>query len=141
VNKFIPIGLAVMTVCLAVLGTLIITRKTEAPPRSLVPPPAEVTTVKEPVPLVDEALAAVARSHPHSKKVCYDPDWGYFLDYGKLPDPNTPDDGFLHGTLLIQDIVFHRSANGTFWMNRIDDNKYISLFPDLSGLTCKVTPQ
>ena len=104
----------------------------KAPPAT---PPTQPEVVQGPVPTTDEALAAIARYAPHSHKVCYDSEWGYFLDYG--PTPAKVDDD-LHGIWLIQNVVFHKSVNNTFFIDNIDQNSWIAVQPDLNNLPCKL---
>lgn len=99
--------------------------------------PALPPPVVEEVPTTDQALAAVARFYNHSKRVCYDADWGYFLDYGKPLTGKEEDDGMMHGNYLIQNVKFHKSSNGTFFIDNIPDDKMISVSPDLNALPCK----
>lgn len=105
--------------------------------KEVVAPPPVPTTIPEPIPTENEALTAVARYFPHSKRVCYDPAWGYFLDYGHSLMAKEEDDGMMHGNYLVRDVKFHKSSNGTFFIDNIPDEGLIPVSPDLNNLTCK----
>jgi len=129
--KFREFTASVILTCWVSVWLLGCSKKEEAPAA-----PPVVAQAPDPEPTVDEGIVALLRSHPHSKKVCYDSEWGYYIFYSVLPD-GAADDGMLHGTFLVQNIKFRQSANKTWFNDAIAENKYITVYPDVINLPCK----
>ena len=89
-------------------------------------------------PTVDEALVAVLRGHPNSKKICYDTNFdGYFMHYGPPLPAGVENDGKMHGWYLVQKIAFYQSANKAWFIGTQPDQAYVTVYPDVTGLPCK----
>lgn len=88
-------------------------------------------------PSQEAAMAAILRGHPNSLRVCADIAWnGYMLDYGPMPAPSAPADGRMHGWYLLQNVVFNKSANNTWFISTQPDANYFVVYPDVTGLPC-----
>ena len=89
---------------------------------------------------VDDALDAVVRGHPNSKKVCYDRKLnGYLIHYGPpLKAGETAEEGRYYGWLYLGKVKFYQSANNK-WFIAEQDN-HVTVYPDADGLPCKDTP-
>ncbi len=108
-------------------------KKEEAPATPVAPAPAPVSAT------VDEGITAVLRAHPNSNKVCYETNYdGYLLDYGPPLPPGSEDDGKLHGWYLLQHVQLYKSANNTWFTGLQPDKEYVTVYPDATGLPCKV---
>lgn len=104
-------------------------------------PTAEAAVVPAPVtvsPTVDEAIVAVLRGHPNSRKICYDTNFdGYFMYYGPHLPAGAEDDGKMHGWYLVQKIAFYQSANKAWFIGIQPNQNYVTVYPDITGLPCK----
>lgn len=110
-------------------------KKEEAP----TPVPAAASAPAPVTATVDEGITAVLRAHPNSRKVCYETNYdGYMLDYGPPLPPGSEDDGKLHGMYLLQHVQLFKSSNGTWFTGLQEDKEYVTVYPDLTGLPCKV---
>ena len=98
------------------------------------PPAANTTQVSEPVvalPTPEEALDAMLRGHPNSRRICIDGlrERSYFLDYGPLPEPGAKADGYYHGWLFIEKVDFYPTSNKTWFITNQAENKYKPFLP------------
>ena len=108
------------------------TKVEEAP----VAPPV-VAKAPDPKPTPEEAIIALFRAHPHAKKICYEPEFnGYYFQYPDAVDG--VEDNMRHGTTLVQDIIFLQSSNKTWFINQIEESRYVPVWPDLTDLICKI---
>ena len=89
---------------------------------------------------VEDALSAMVRGHPNSKKVCYDRKLNGYLIYYRPPlkAGDTPEEGKYYGWLYIDKVRFYQSANNTWFI--AEQNNHIAVYPDDTGLPCKDTP-
>lgn len=103
------------------------------------PAPEPVAAPVAPAMSEEQQFSAMLRGHPNSKRVCIDAERrnAYFLDYGPLPPPGTPDDGKWHGWLFIDNVEFYRTSNNTYFITNQDDKKYVQVYPDVNGLQCR----
>jgi hypothetical protein len=89
-------------------------------------------------PTVDEYLTAITRGDalgPHFKQICYDNVLdGVFILF-ESTDPNT-----FNGWYYVKDtnINVWQAANGIRFSKEIDNGMFVKVFPDVTGLTCKV---
>jgi hypothetical protein len=120
----------------ALLGLVACGKKVESVP---VPVVAASAPVVDEGPSVEQAVDAMLRSHPNSRKVCVDGErqHTYFLDYGPLLSPGADEDGRYHGWLFIERVDFYKTSNGTWFNVRMDENRYVQAYPDVTGLFCK----
>lgn len=109
-------------------------KKAETPPAVEVAAPVPVAVA----PTVDEALVAVLRGHPNSRKICYDTNFdGYFMYYGPHLPAGVEDDGKMHGWYLVQKIAFYQAANKSWFIGLQPNQSYVTVYPDVTGLPCK----
>ena len=89
-------------------------------------------------PTVDEYLTAITRGDAlgsHFKQICYDNVLeGVFILF-ESTDPNT-----FNGWYFVKytHINIWQAANGIRFSKEIDNNMFVKVFPDVTGLTCKV---
>lgn len=104
------------------------------------PPVAESAPVVEQGPTQDQKVDAMLRGHPNSRRVCVDGERpnAFFLDYGPIPPAGTPPDDKHHGILFIEKVEFYKTSNNSWFITNQADDRYIPVYPDLSGLVCKV---
>lgn len=83
------------------------------------------------------------RGHPNSRRVCVDGtrDRAFFLDYGPALKPGEQDDGKMHGWYFIEKVDFYATSNNTWFITAQEDKKYITVYPDVTGLTCQQQTQ
>ena len=98
------------------------------------------TPVVETGPSMDQKVDAMLRGHPNSRRVCVDGDRtnAFFLDYGPHLPPGAEHDGKYHGILFIEKVEFYKTSNNTWFITEQDGKKYLTVYPDLAGLVCKV---
>jgi hypothetical protein len=109
-------------------------KKAENPGATEVSAPAPAVVA----PTVDEAIVAVLRGHPNSRKICYDTNYdGYFMYYGPHLPPAAEEDGKFHGWYLVQKIQFYQAANKSWFIGLQPNQNYITVYPDVTGLPCK----
>lgn len=102
--------------------------------------PVSAPKVRDPgpfLPSTDESLDALVRAFPHSSSVCFDPPWGFYVQYTPFVIGKT--DELYHGIFLLKDIEFGRSDNGTYFIMTVPALSE-NTWPDLKGLQCKQTP-
>lgn len=103
-----------------------------------IPPPvvAEPAAV---MPTGPEMISAMLRGHPNSRQVCIDGvrDRSFFLDYGPRLMPGVEADGKYHGWLFIEKVEFFKTSNNTWFITTQEEKKYLEVYPDVIGLTCK----
>lgn len=118
----------------ALAGLTACGKKEETPQISTAAAPEPKTVA----PTVDEAIVAVLRGHPNSKKICYDTKFdGYFAYYGPPLAAGAEDDGKMHGWYLVQNIAFYQAANNSWFIGLQPDKSYVTVYPDVTGLPCK----
>jgi hypothetical protein len=107
-------------------------KKEETPPAAAV--------VKVEVPNAEEALSAMLRGHPNSKRICIDGqrEQAFFLDYGPLPKDAADRQLFNGGWLFIEKVEFYKTSNNSWFITNQEDKKYIQVYPDVTGLNCRV---
>jgi len=87
----------------------------------------------------EQMIAAMLRGHPNSRKICVEGnrDRAFFLDYGPHLKPGEQDDGKMHGWYFIEKVEFYQTSNNTWFITGQEDKKYVTVFPDATGLICK----
>lgn len=112
-------------------------KKAENPPEQQA---AEPVVQAPQGPNQEQMIAAMLRGHPNSRKVCVDGnrDRAFFLDYGPHLKPGEQDDGKMHGWYFIEKVEFYQTSNNTWFITAQEDKKYVTVFPDVSGLVCQV---
>jgi len=127
---------ATWVVLLACYASLVSCGKKEENPESA------AVVLPEPVvaPTVDETISAMLRGHPNSRRVCVDGarERAFFIDYGPRPKAGEETNWPFHGWLLIEKVDFYKTSNNTWFITDQDDKKYIQVYPDITGLNCKV---
>ncbi len=83
---------------------------------------------------VDEKLSAMIRGH-RAIKVCYDSAENAFFLYYTEPAASPED---FTGWYWINKIEFYSAANNIPFIAAMSTERYITVFPDVTGLPCKV---
>lgn len=82
-----------------------------------------------------DTLSAMAKAHPGAETVCYDSKHdAYFLHH--LADATSVDRWY-----YVDAVPFWRLANNTVFTKKLDGNKYVIVYPDVTGLPCKSTKE
>ena len=87
----------------------------------------------------DEMVAAMLRGHPNAQKLCVDGnrEKSFFLYYGPLPAQGSAPDNLFHGWIFIEKVDFYQTSNKTWFITAQEANKYVQVYPDITGLQCK----
>lgn len=92
---------------------------------------------------VRQMLGAMVRSHPNSKKACYDSKLNMFMMYygprPKVGEEILPDR--YYGWIALQNVKFYEMSNKTLFVTPQPEKNYRDIYPDVAGLPCLDTPQ
>lgn len=108
-------------------------------------PLPEVPVAKEAPPRLEmtvmQMLVAVKRGHPNADVICYDDGLGkpaFLIQYPEPTGEEIIDDDRprMAGWYFLGEVPFYNSANNTFYVQAMSDDKYVPVAPDATGLTC-----
>lgn len=123
---------------LAILMCLVACGKKE---EDVKPAPAAPVAAAEPAPesvSVEDALTTIKRSEPDATKVCYDTKHDAYLIYYPESNLSKPDyDKRFSGWMFLPTPQFFTLVNGTYFVQTQPNDKYVNIYPDVSGLPCK----
>lgn len=130
-RKLIALALAV---CLVACGDKKEPPKTvEIPPESTASAASALVT---PIPTGAEMLSAMKRGFDRTNQICIntiDNKTSFFIDFKEDPDPTK-----FSGWYYIEKISFYRTQANTWYVQDIPDDQFIKVYPDVTGLQCKV---
>lgn len=88
-------------------------------------------------PNLDQQLSAMVRPYERMIKVCHEGlrNSAFFVLFKPPADGNS--EGLLVGWYLVEGIEFYKASNNTWFMTDIADNKFVKVYPEIDGLTCR----
>ena len=130
-------AVVVLTLAAALSGLAACGKRAETVESPDMPPQAVADPTATPT--QEQMIAAMLRGHPNSFRVCVDGERqnAFFVDYGPLPAAGSEPDNKYHGFLFIEKVEFYKTSNNTWFITNQADNKYVQVYPDVAGLTCK----
>lgn len=94
----------------------------------------KVTPEQEPTITAEAAFEALKRSHPNAEKICIES--GNKNSFLFKYTGTKPED--FNGWYVAYDIPFYvLKGNNTWFTVNLPNDRYIQIFPDVTGLTCK----
>jgi len=135
-----PLKTIILTALNVALVTAAMSGCSDDKPKEVAKVEAAASAVEQPAaepvekPTTQQMLDAMVRPYARMSKVCVDGarERAFFLLFNDTSEPDK-----LIGWYFVEGINFYKTSNNTWFIGDIADDKFVKVYPDITGLQCK----